>query len=780
MSRPSAGNLGNSWTLFWLTVQKNAALLFTKNSESKFVKLITICFIGKTICALAQCLSNDIDILNSLIIEAVSKSLAHSVNRIQQDVSKKVRLVIDGKVNKIVDTAQTTIPTSLPTSSYAGVVASGTEHLSSMKVDCIKCMLTRIFENLGEIIARRPVYFIVLPVLLSFSLSIGILKLSPIEDIDDLVVADKGRAISTKLFVEKIFPFNSSVFYDMLRLADLPEMAIMFIVRKDMGDMGVKEVLEEIKKVDETIKNLTVVIDDVSIEYRNVCGIVRGNCFENPFSVLLSEINDLLTRRKKIKYPVEMDKLTLSYNVYSLNLGGVKTDRQECVESVKAIRLFYPFDITMKWKQKWIEQWTKTVYDEIGNSRFQHIKIFINPFWSIEEYAEILFSNLRPLIAAVVIFISAFSMITCMSIKLVRSKPWLGVASVVSAGLAISASFGLMGFFGTKNTYWNICIPFLVIVTEIDDAFVLIANWRITDPNDNVVNRLRNTYREAAVSITLTSLTNFLAYCVGMTTSFPLITFFGACMAISGYREEKGLHPITLRLFEPEPNSLESNESEEEIFMKIFKNQVGNILSFPITKVVVIILYFANLGLGIYGCFSIRHGIDWQNLFPDDSSIMQATNVLCNYFEEYGFALNIIINETLDYSDITVQQNMESLIERFQSHPHISDERFTISWLKYYKEFQEHPVAKYSLAGYNMSVKQDYLDGLRKVFLRFKGADEFSSDIVFNEDESDIICSRFFVIAKDVSGREMEIKFLDDMWKIAEEAPFTGIVLYRF
>ncbi|XP_067133553.1 patched domain-containing protein 3-like [Centruroides vittatus] len=352
-----------------------------------------------------------------------------------------------------------------------------------------------------------------------------------------------------------------------------------------------------------------------------------------------------------------------------------------------------------------------------------------------------------------------------------------------------------MGFCGTKNTYWNICIPFLVIVTEIDDAFVLIACWRITDPNDNVVNRLRNTYREAAVSITLTSLTNFLAYCIGMTTSFPLvrifcyysatcifftyvfqITFFGGCVAISGYREQKGLHPITLRLFEPEHNSLESSESQEEFFMKIFKNQFGNILSFPITKVIVIILYFANLGLGIYGCFSIRQGIDWQNLFPEDSPITQATNVLYNNFDEYVYPVHIIINETLDYSDIAVQQNIESLIKRFQSHPYITDERLTISWLKYYKEFQEHPVAKYSLAGYNMSAKQDFLEGLRKVFLKFKGADEFSSDIVFNEDKSDIICSRLFVTAKDLSGREMEIKFLDDMWKIAEAAPFTVLV----
>ncbi|XP_023243353.1 patched domain-containing protein 3-like [Centruroides sculpturatus] len=561
----------------------------------------------------------------------------------------------------------------------------------------------------------------------------------------------------------------------MVRYPDLPQSAIISILKKDTGDMLVKEVLEEIKKVDETIKNLTVVVDDVSIEYRNICGIVRRNCFQNPFSVLLSEINDLLTRKKKIKYPVEIDRLTLSYNVYSLNLGGVKTDGHGYVESVKAIRLFYPFDTTTKWKQKWIEQWTKTVYDEIGNSRFQHIKIFINPFWSIKEHAKILFSNLRPMIAAVVIFISAFSMITCMSLKLIRSKPWLGVASVVSAGLAISASFGLMGFFGTKNTYWNICISFLVIVTEIDDAFVLIASWRITDANDNVVNRLRNTYREAAVSITLTSLTNFLAYCVGMTTSFPLITFFGGCMAISGYREEKGLHPITLRSFESEHNSLESNQQEEEFFMKI-KNQIGNILSFPITKVIVIILYFANLGLGIYGCFSIRQGIDWQNLFPVDSPISRATNVMYSYFDEYGFTLNIIINETLDYSDITVQQNIELLTKKFESHPHISDGRLTVSWLKYYKEFQEHPVAKYSLAGYNMSTKQDFLGGLRKVFLRFKEADEFSSDIVFNEDESDIICSRLFVTAKDVSGREIEIKFLDDMWKIAEEVPFTVLV----
>lgn len=97
----------------------------------------------------------------------------------------------------------------------------------------------------------------------------------------------------------------------------------------------------------------------------------------------------------------------------------------------------------------------------------------------------------------------------------------------------------------------------------MDDSFVLLAAWRRTDSKLSVVDRLGETYAEAAVSVTITSLTNFISFWIGAITPFPSVrifciytatavlftyiyqvTFFGGCMAISGIAEKRRLHAM--------------------------------------------------------------------------------------------------------------------------------------------------------------------------------------------------------------------------------------------
>mgnify|MGYP002649170694 CR=1 FL=1 len=58
----------------------------------------------------------------------------------------------------------------------------------------------------------------------------------------------------------------------------------------------------------------------------------------------------------------------------------------------------------------------------------------------------------------------------------------------------------------------------------MDDAFVLLAAWRRTPTSMTVPERLGHTYAEAAVSITITSLTNFISFMIGIITPFPSVS----------------------------------------------------------------------------------------------------------------------------------------------------------------------------------------------------------------------------------------------------------------
>ncbi|XP_023213383.1 patched domain-containing protein 3-like [Centruroides sculpturatus] len=210
--------------------------------------------------------------------------------------------------------------------------------------------------------------------------------------------------------------------------------------------------------------------------------------------------------------------------------------------------------------------------------------------------------------------------------------------------------------------------------------------------------------------------------------------------------------------------------------MALFRDSLGKIISNPLVKISILIIYIVNLSLGIWGTFYIQHGIKYEKLFAKDSVLTEGYRINLKYFKRHSYPYHIIINETLDYSDIKVQKSLENLLEKFQMHPNIADGQFTLSWLKFYKVFQKNPIAKFSLQGYNMSNKQDFIDGLRNVFFNIKAAQSFSNDVVFNSNKTDILYSRFFVMGRNVNSSDIERDTLRDLLKIADESDIPVLV----
>ena len=105
----------------------------------------------------------------------------------------------------------------------------------------------------------------------------------------------------------------------------------------------------------------------------------------------------------------------------------------------------------------------------------------------------------------------------------------------------------------------------------IDDMFVIVAAWRDTPVRHSLQDRMGATFSHAAVSITLTSVTDCLAFGIGATSPFRavnyfcayagtacafcyvyVITFFAACMAYSGKLEQQNRHIATCMVIDPD------------------------------------------------------------------------------------------------------------------------------------------------------------------------------------------------------------------------------------
>ncbi len=98
----------------------------------------------------------------------------------------------------------------------------------------------------------------------------------------------------------------------------------------------------------------------------------------------------------------------------------------------------------------------------------------------------------------------------------------------------------------------------------------MLSAWRRSSHLDSVPDRMARCYESAAVSITITSLTDALSFWIGMLAPFPSVkifcaysgfavlctylwhlTFFGGLLAVLGYAEEQNRHAVTFQVVLP-------------------------------------------------------------------------------------------------------------------------------------------------------------------------------------------------------------------------------------
>ena len=60
----------------------------------------------------------------------------------------------------------------------------------------------------------------------------------------------------------------------------------------------------------------------------------------------------------------------------------------------------------------------------------------------------------------------------------------------------------------------------------IDDTFVMLGAWRRTSVHSSVPDRMSEAFTDAAVSITITSITDMLSFWIGIITPFPCVKIF--------------------------------------------------------------------------------------------------------------------------------------------------------------------------------------------------------------------------------------------------------------
>ncbi|XP_047424393.1 patched domain-containing protein 3-like [Mugil cephalus] len=663
------------------------------------------------------------------------------------------------------------------------------------RTDCLAKPLSGLFEKLGSTIGSRPFYFLIIPLIVSTALGGGFFFLKDREDndLEQQFTPRKGPSKATKAFVKENFPYNDSMFSDK-RLYDMEKFASFIAVSTDNRNMLDNPAFEDLIRLNDKILNISV--NSKRSGFSELCAQVNGECVSN---AILEMISSNETDRTSLFYPVHNHRSRPVFLGYVL--GGVITDANSSVISAQAVKLFYYLgtqESTDEASKIWLRGFKALLSNE-GDS--EHIDVSYYTSKSKQEEINSHTTDGFPLFLTTYALAITFSVISCMRTDNVRNKVWVAVFGVLSSGLAVISSFGLLLYIGVPFVITVANSPFLILGIGLNNMFIMVSDWQHTRVTDPVPERMAHTYKEAIMSITITAVTDVLKFFTGIASDFPsvqafclytatsiifsyiyTITFFGAFLALNGKREADNRHWLTCMVIPTEHSEHRSEmfniccvgggydkntgAEKKQPTSNFFKDYYGPFLIKAWVKGVVIFLYVAYLAASIYGCFHVEHGIELADLAADDSHVTRFNWKDRQYFSAYGPSVMVIVNEPFPYWDNIKRSQLQGCMEDFKKLQVVDEDEYTCwldSYLSYGLERQ-----------LNLDDKDVFLRNLPKFFDLYPF---FKQDVNITADS--ISASRCFIQTVDIANTSMEIYMLKALKSTGGRCQVTPLSVYN-
>ncbi|KAI2650862.1 Patched domain-containing protein 3 [Labeo rohita] len=593
--------------------------------------------------------------------------------------------------------------------------------MAKCKTDCIERPLSLIFEKLGRVVGRHPCVFILLVLYVAAALGAGFIFLQEREahDIEDQFTPVNGPAKLERAIVVENFPQSEE--FSQLRLVSDGTYASLIITGLNEENILTEAAFNDIIELDRQVKNIKT-----GNTFENLCAKTNGKCMSNAIlDIIKYNANEIVS--SDITYPIHNGVFL------GTTIGGVELNAVSSVlTSAKAVSVSYFTSVSRQ-------------------NEFESSSDSVIPLFSVTYFLAI-----------------NISVLSCLRLDCVRTKVWVAMFGVVSAGMAVLASFGLLLFCGMPFAMTVASAPFLILGVGVDDMFIMISCWQKTEVDKEVEFRLAETFKEAGVSITITTLTDVLAFYIGLLTPFRSvqsfcmytstallfcyifnITFFGACLALNGRREKANRHWLTCMTV-PEASgngksccvggSYDKN-TRKEYKMPIdsfFKNYYGPFLTRVWVKMLVCMIYAGYLAVSIYGCFQIQEGLDLKHLAADGSYVADYYDNEDAFFSAFGPNVMLVIkDEDFQYWNPAARESLDLCLKNFQNLTMADSDISPFSWLHEYVQF-----------GLNASITVDNETQFKEHLTVFLTQSEFSQDVNFTNNQ--IYASRMFIQTVDI------------------------------
>ncbi|OBS59511.1 hypothetical protein A6R68_09365 [Neotoma lepida] len=614
------------------------------------------------------------------------------------------------------------------------------------RTNCLEAPLSRCFQRLGAAVGTHPWLFLLGPVLLTVALGTGLIFLpKEKENLEEQYTPIGSPAKAERRFVQGHFSTNDTYRFSASRTSSEANFASILVVSLTASLLQ-PGIFTEVSKLDRAVQALQVVQENgTQILYKEVCAKYKTLCVP-PNPLLYSWQHNSSLDLSNLTFPIHYMSNHLIYlaGFFGGNVLGQTTGRSQRLVESRAMRLLYylktedPEDSERS--KAWLTHFLNHFNDIKSSLTLEETEVFwrlrfVVYFTSLSRQLEFEATS------KTVIPLFHLAYILIILLDCVRNKMLVAVFGVFSVAMSVVSGFGLMLHIG---------VPFKTNLTE------------------SIRQRLSSSYSKVAVSITITTITNVLAFYTGITSSFRSVhvTCFGAIMALDGKREvvcynwleKPDQKYASLKKSCCLPFGLSSDErGEDKHPMNLFfRDYFGPFLITAKAKFFVVLIYIFYIISSIYGCFQVQEGLDLRNLASDDSYITPYFNVEEDYFSDYGPRVMVIVTKSVNYWDGDVRQKLDKCMIKFEENEFV-DKNLTEFWLGAYIQYMNN-------SGNDPNDKNTFMNNISG-FLKISPI--FTYDINISS-SNEITSSRGFIQTIGVSSSTNKKRMLLQLRGIAE------------
>ena len=254
------------------------------------------------------------------------------------------------------------------------------------------------------------------------------------------------------------------------------------------------------------------------------------------FEAAVQTDQDLIRQMSFLTYP--NDELVHRSNIFGHALPALSPDvdpRQPynvsdvMLESVEGLMVTLKLPVDAPGAPAYETTATKrllTLRQELIRADNPSIRLELMTHRSFDDELTRAISGDIPYVALAYIMMGVFCAFTLFKKHPVQSQTMLGAGAVLTIVLSLMTGYGCIMFCGVPFTYMMQIFPYVLVGIGLDDTYILMGAFTRTASTDGMEQRVQQIMEEVGVSITVSTVTTFLAFLLGAFSSLPGIRYF--------------------------------------------------------------------------------------------------------------------------------------------------------------------------------------------------------------------------------------------------------------